>query len=159
MNILTRFELGRTPRGRARHLRERRGRPDARPSEEDCRAEEDGGSVESVSALAQQVAAEPVAIGAGAGDLLEEDGTPQRSLFSWAQWPLSPGSPAVPAWLSIDVWIGLDIGKAEHFADVLDAAGVPLFSGTVAIAWFAEALLLFRRELGALVLEARRSRP
>ena len=23
----------------------------------------------------------------------------------------------------IDVWIGLDIGKAEHFADVLDAAG------------------------------------
>ncbi len=32
----------------------------------------------------------------------------------------------------IDVWIGLDIGKAEHFADVLDSAGAPLFAGTVA---------------------------
>ena len=32
----------------------------------------------------------------------------------------------------IDVWIGLDIGKAEHFADVLDAAGSPLFSAAVA---------------------------
>lgn len=32
----------------------------------------------------------------------------------------------------IDVWIGLDIGKSEHFADALDAAGAPLFSGTVA---------------------------
>ncbi len=32
----------------------------------------------------------------------------------------------------IDVWIGLDIGKAEHFADVLDAAGSPLFSRAVA---------------------------
>lgn len=31
----------------------------------------------------------------------------------------------------IDVWIGLDIGKAEHFADVLDAAGSPLFSAAV----------------------------
>ena len=32
----------------------------------------------------------------------------------------------------IDVWIGLDIGKAEHFADVLDAAGSPLLSRAVA---------------------------
>ena len=32
----------------------------------------------------------------------------------------------------IDVRIGLDIGKAEHFADVLDAAGSPLFSRAVA---------------------------
>lgn len=32
----------------------------------------------------------------------------------------------------IDVWIGLDIGKAEHFADVLDGEGAPLFAGTVA---------------------------
>ena len=32
----------------------------------------------------------------------------------------------------IDVWIGLDIGKAEHFAEVLDAAGEPLFAGAVA---------------------------
>ena len=32
----------------------------------------------------------------------------------------------------IDVWIGLDIGKAEHFADALDAAGEPLFAGAVA---------------------------
>ena len=32
----------------------------------------------------------------------------------------------------IDVWIGLDIGKAEHFADALDAAGKPLFAGAVA---------------------------
>ena len=32
----------------------------------------------------------------------------------------------------IDVWIGLDIGKAEHFADVLDDAGSPLFSAAVA---------------------------
>lgn len=33
---------------------------------------------------------------------------------------------------NIDVWIGLDIGKAEHFAEVLDADGAPLFSGAVA---------------------------
>ena len=32
----------------------------------------------------------------------------------------------------IDVWIGLQIGKAEHFADVLDSAGSPLFAGAVA---------------------------
>ena len=32
----------------------------------------------------------------------------------------------------IDVWIGLDIGKAEHFADALDAAGESLFAGAVA---------------------------
>ena len=32
----------------------------------------------------------------------------------------------------IDAWIGLDIGKAEHFADVLDSAGSPLFAGAVA---------------------------
>ena len=30
------------------------------------------------------------------------------------------------------VWIGLDIGKTEHFADVLDAAGSPLFAVAVA---------------------------
>ena len=69
--------------------------------------EEDAGSVESVFAQAQQVAAEaeallvdegwhapepepvaaePVAVGAGADDLLDEDGAPQRSLFSWAEF-------------------------------------------------------------------------
>ncbi len=69
--------------------------------------EEDAGSVESVFAQAQQVAAdaeallvdaewaapepepvtaEPVAIGAVADDLPEEDGAPQRSLFSWAEF-------------------------------------------------------------------------
>ena len=32
----------------------------------------------------------------------------------------------------IDVWIGLDIGKAEHFADARDAAGESLFAGAVA---------------------------
>ena len=40
-----------------------------------------------------------------------------------------------PQWArpdDIDVWIGLDIGKAEHCADVLDSAGAPLFAGTVA---------------------------
>ena len=31
-----------------------------------------------------------------------------------------------------NVWIGLDIGKTEHFADVLDAAGSPLFARAVA---------------------------
>ena len=30
------------------------------------------------------------------------------------------------------VWIGLGIGKTEHFADVLDAAGSPLFASAVA---------------------------
>ena len=30
------------------------------------------------------------------------------------------------------VWIGLDIGKTEHFADVLDEAGSPLFARAVA---------------------------
>ena len=30
-----------------------------------------------------------------------------------------------------NVWIGLDIGKTEHFADVLDEAGSPLFAGAV----------------------------
>ena len=30
------------------------------------------------------------------------------------------------------VWIGLDIGKTEHFADVLDEAGSPLFAVAVA---------------------------
>ncbi len=29
------------------------------------------------------------------------------------------------------VWIGLDIGKTEHFAEVLDEAGSPLFAGAV----------------------------
>ena len=69
--------------------------------------EEDAGSVESVFAQAQQVAAEaeallvdaewhapdpepvaagPGAVGAGTDDLLREDGAPQRSLFSWAEF-------------------------------------------------------------------------
>ena len=69
--------------------------------------EEDSGSVESVFEQARQVAAEaeallvdegwhapepepvaaePVAVGAGADDLLEEDGERQRSLFSWAEF-------------------------------------------------------------------------
>ena len=69
--------------------------------------EEDAGSVESVFEQARQVAAEaeallvdegwhapepvavavePVAVGAGADDLLDEDGAPQRSLFSWAEF-------------------------------------------------------------------------
>lgn len=29
------------------------------------------------------------------------------------------------------VWFGLDIGKTEHVADVLDEAGSPLFAGGV----------------------------
>lgn len=32
----------------------------------------------------------------------------------------------------IDVWIGLDVGKEEHFADVLDDAGERLFGRSVA---------------------------
>ena len=69
--------------------------------------EEEAGSVESVFAQAQQVAAEaeallvdadwaapelepvaaePVAVGVGAGDVLAEDAAPQRSLFSWAEF-------------------------------------------------------------------------
>lgn len=31
----------------------------------------------------------------------------------------------------VDVWIGLDVGKDEHFADVLDDAGQPLFARAV----------------------------
>ena len=34
--------------------------------------------------------------------------------------------------LPVPPWIGLDIGKTEHFADVLDAAGSPLFAVAVA---------------------------
>ena len=69
--------------------------------------EEDAGSVESVFEQARQVAAEaeallvdegwhapepepvtpePVAVGAGPDDLLKEDGAPQRTLFSWAEF-------------------------------------------------------------------------
>ena len=67
--------------------------------------EEEAGSVESVFEQARQVAAEaeallvdaewaapepvaaePVAVGAGADELLDEDGAPQRSLFSWAEF-------------------------------------------------------------------------
>ena len=81
--------------------------------------EEDAGSVESVFAQAQQVAAEaeallvdaewhapepvavvvePVAVGAGADDLLDEDGALQRSLFSWAEFMAgeSPEEPPKP---------------------------------------------------------------
>jgi hypothetical protein len=32
----------------------------------------------------------------------------------------------------VDVWVGLDVGKQEHFADVLDDAGDRLFSRPVA---------------------------
>ena len=32
----------------------------------------------------------------------------------------------------VDVWIGLDVGKEEHFADVLDSAGDRLFGRGVA---------------------------
>ena len=31
----------------------------------------------------------------------------------------------------IDAWIGLDIGDAEHFVDMRDGAGAPLFASTV----------------------------
>ncbi len=79
--------------------------------------EADAGSVESVFEQARQVAAEaeallvdegwhapepvavePVAVGAGADDLLEEDGAPQRSLFSWAEFMAgdSPDEPPKP---------------------------------------------------------------
>ena len=44
------------------------------------------------------------------------------------------------------VWIGLDIGKTEHFADVLDAAGSPLFAGAVANDEAAIEALLARAE-------------
>ncbi len=77
--------------------------------------DDDGGSVESVFEQARQVAAEaeallvdegwaapepdpvaaePVAIGAGADDLLEEDPEHQRSLFSWAEF--MAGEPEEP---------------------------------------------------------------
>jgi Transposase len=32
----------------------------------------------------------------------------------------------------VDVWVGLDVGKQEHFADVLDDDGERLFSRSVA---------------------------
>ena len=32
----------------------------------------------------------------------------------------------------VDVWVGLDVGKEEHFADVLDDGGVSLFARSVA---------------------------
>ena len=44
------------------------------------------------------------------------------------------------------VWIGLDIGKTEHFADVLDEAGSPLFAGAVANDEAAIEALLARAE-------------
>ena len=31
----------------------------------------------------------------------------------------------------VDVWVGLDVGKEEHFADVLDDRGEPLFARAV----------------------------
>ena len=43
-----------------------------------------------------------------------------------------------------NVWIGLDIGKADHFADVLDDEGSPLFAGGVANDEAAIAALLDR---------------
>ena len=48
------------------------------------------------------------------------------------EWAKQPKGATVGTPDDIDVWIGLDIGKAEHFADVLDAAGSPLFSRAVA---------------------------
>ena len=48
------------------------------------------------------------------------------------EWTKHPRGAAVGTPDDIDVWIGLDIGKAEHFADALDAAGEPLFAGAVA---------------------------
>jgi hypothetical protein len=39
-------------------------------------------------------------------------------------------SVATPA--QVDVWVGLDVGKAEHFADVLDNDGERLFARAVA---------------------------
>ena len=47
------------------------------------------------------------------------------------EWAKQPKGAAVGTPDDIDVWIGLDIGKAEHFADVLDGAGSPLFSAAV----------------------------
>ena len=44
------------------------------------------------------------------------------------------------------VWIGLDIGKTEHFADVLDEAGSPLFARAVANDKAAIEALLARAE-------------
>ena len=43
-----------------------------------------------------------------------------------------------------NVWIGLDIGKADHFADVLDDDGSSLFAGGVANDEAAIAALLDR---------------
>jgi Transposase len=40
--------------------------------------------------------------------------------------------PAVAAPDQVDVWIGLDVGKQEHFAGVFDGNGDRLFSGAVA---------------------------
>ena len=37
---------------------------------------------------------------------------------------------ATPA--QVDVWVGLDVGKGEHFADVLDNGGERLFARAVA---------------------------
>ena len=37
---------------------------------------------------------------------------------------------AIPA--QVDVWAGLDVGKGEHFADVLDNDGERLFARAVA---------------------------
>src|SRR5215475_7181614 len=39
-------------------------------------------------------------------------------------------SVATPA--QVDVWVGLDVGKGEHFADVLDSDGERLFARAVA---------------------------
>ena len=47
------------------------------------------------------------------------------------EWTKHPRGAAVGTPDDIDVWIGLDIGKAEHFADALDAAGESLFAGAV----------------------------
>jgi Transposase len=40
--------------------------------------------------------------------------------------------PAVAVPDQVDVWIGLNVGKQEHFADVLDDASERLFSRSVA---------------------------
>ena len=38
------------------------------------------------------------------------------------------GRPRWPRRSEVDVWVGLDVGKEEHFAEVLDDAGERLFA-------------------------------
>src|SRR4051812_46397118 len=43
----------------------------------------------------------------------------------------SDGRDGVAAPENVDVWVGLDVGKDEHFADVLDDTGEGLFACSV----------------------------